>query len=310
MRNLNGLILMVVLIASTAYASTTRIVTFDQHMSSDLSKTYSYPSATDTILGRISTDTLTNKSMSGASNTFSAIPVTAIGNGSVLSGTNTGDVTIGTANGLSLSLQALSLTLSSTSTTGALSSTDWNTFNNKLSSSLTTGNIFVGVGGVATSTAVSGDITNSVGVFTIGAKKVQASKLDSGAAANGTVATADGSGGVSYLAVPSGAPTIVGSTGSPTLITAAGGISFSGSSYNNLNFIAGNAGAIDITATPQITAGTLVGQELQLISESATNTVKLDDGTGLLLNGSWVGGLGSSITLRWDGTVWAERSRQ
>jgi hypothetical protein len=42
-------------------------------------------------------------------------------------------VTIGTANGLSLSGQVLSLALSSTSATGALSSTDWNTFNNKAS---------------------------------------------------------------------------------------------------------------------------------------------------------------------------------
>lgn len=48
-----------------------------------------------------------------------------------LSGTNTGDVTIGTANGLSLVGQALSLGLSSTSTTGALSDTDWDTFNSK-----------------------------------------------------------------------------------------------------------------------------------------------------------------------------------
>jgi hypothetical protein len=40
-------------------------------------------------------------------------------------------VTIGTANGLSLSTQALSLGLSSSSTNGALSSTDWSTFNAK-----------------------------------------------------------------------------------------------------------------------------------------------------------------------------------
>ena len=40
-------------------------------------------------------------------------------------------VTLGTANGLSLSTQQLSLGLASTSTTGALSSTDWNTFNSK-----------------------------------------------------------------------------------------------------------------------------------------------------------------------------------
>ena len=40
-------------------------------------------------------------------------------------------VTLGTANGLSLSNQQLSLGLASSSTTGALSGTDWNTFNNK-----------------------------------------------------------------------------------------------------------------------------------------------------------------------------------
>lgn len=40
-------------------------------------------------------------------------------------------VTIGTANGLSLSTQVLSLGLASSSTNGSLSSTDWNTFNNK-----------------------------------------------------------------------------------------------------------------------------------------------------------------------------------
>jgi hypothetical protein len=59
--------------------------------------------------------------------------ISANGNitGANLSGTNTGDVTIGTANGLSLSGQALSLGLSSGSANGALSSTDWTTFNNK-----------------------------------------------------------------------------------------------------------------------------------------------------------------------------------
>jgi len=40
-------------------------------------------------------------------------------------------LTIGTANGLSLSTQALSLAAASTSVTGALTNTDWNTFNEK-----------------------------------------------------------------------------------------------------------------------------------------------------------------------------------
>ncbi len=48
-----------------------------------------------------------------------------------LSGTNTGNVTIGTASGLSIVGQALSLGLASAGVTGALSGTDWSTFNNK-----------------------------------------------------------------------------------------------------------------------------------------------------------------------------------
>ena len=42
-------------------------------------------------------------------------------------------VTLGTANGLSLATQQLSLGLASSGVTGALSGTDWNTFNNKQS---------------------------------------------------------------------------------------------------------------------------------------------------------------------------------
>lgn len=48
-------------------------------------------------------------------------------------------VTIGTANGLSLSGQVLSLGLATTSTNGSLSSTDWNAFNNKQSALSGTG---------------------------------------------------------------------------------------------------------------------------------------------------------------------------
>ena len=54
-------------------------------------------------------------------------------------------VTIGTANGLSLSTQQLSLALASASATGALSSTDWTTFNSKQSALSGTG--FVKISG-------------------------------------------------------------------------------------------------------------------------------------------------------------------
>ncbi len=77
-----------------------------------------------------------------------------------LSGTNTGDVTLGSANGLSIVGQALSLALSSTSTTGALSSTDWNTFNNK-QATLTIGNLTdVGTDGI-TVTGGTGSVIGS-----------------------------------------------------------------------------------------------------------------------------------------------------
>lgn len=66
-----------------------------------------------------------------------------------LAGTNTGDVTLGTANGLSLVGQVLSLVASSASTTGALTSTDWSTFNNK-QATISTGNLTdAGADGIA-----------------------------------------------------------------------------------------------------------------------------------------------------------------
>ncbi len=82
-----------------------------------------------------------------------------------LSGTNTGDVSLGSANGLSLLGQALSLDLSSTSTTGSLSSTDWNTFNGKQASGnyITdlTGDVAASGPGSAASTIQANVVSNS-----------------------------------------------------------------------------------------------------------------------------------------------------
>ena len=92
------------------------------------------------------TPSTTRYAVSLANHTHSYEPALGnpAGNGYILSSTtlgarswiaNTGHnpVTISTANGLSISVQALSMAAASTSVTGALTSTDWNTFNNKVS---------------------------------------------------------------------------------------------------------------------------------------------------------------------------------
>lgn len=110
------------------------------------------------------------------------------------------------------------------------------------------------------------------------------------------------------LARPSIAP--VGTRGSPTSVTAAGGVS-APTSARQVSFVQGNsAGETDITANPQIAAGTYVGQELVVVCRSDANTIKFEDGTGLSMQGPFVCGADSVISWLWDGTNWLETSRR
>lgn len=109
---------------------------------------------------------------------------------------------------------------------------------------------------------------------------------------------------------------VTGTSSSPTLITAAGGITPTGV-WDELIFVAGNGGAIDITANPQIVAGTRPGQRLTLVGSHATNYVLLDSGTGLNINGTiYLGtdrsaGQNNVLVLFWDSadSTWREESR-
>lgn len=118
-------------------------------------------------------------------------------------------------------------------------------------------------------------------------------------------ATGDGVGGVVDLkAIVK--EQLVYTPSSDTAITAAGGITVT----KAIMRIAGDGGAIDITANPQIAAGT-DGQIVIIQGTSDVNTVTLDDGTGLALSAQCVLAAQDNITLMYDSgdAEWIETSR-
>lgn len=102
---------------------------------------------------------------------------------------------------------------------------------------------------------------------------------------------------------------IQGTRGAPIAITAVGGISATQYQLETV-YVQGDGGAVDITANPQISAGNNDGDELILIGTSDANTLQLDDGNGLELNGSMLLVNNSVIRLQWDGSTWIETARR
>ena len=118
-------------------------------------------------------------------------------------------------------------------------------------------------------------------------------------------ATGDGAGGIVDLKVIV-KEQLVYTPSSDTAITAAGGITVT----KAIMRVAGDSGAIDITANPQIAAGT-DGQVVIIQGTHDTNTVTLDDGTGLALSAQCVLAAQDNITLMYDSgdSEWIETSR-
>lgn len=97
-----------------SFAGANRIVTADQFQSSDLTKTWTPPSATDTLTGNATPAILTNKTISGASNTITNIPSSAL--------------SLSASAPLSYLGGNFSISQSSAISDGYLSSTDWASF--------------------------------------------------------------------------------------------------------------------------------------------------------------------------------------
>lgn len=127
----------------------------------------------------------------------------------------------------------------------------------------------------------------------------------------------DGSGVLSW-GVVSSTPDLFGSRSVPRTIVAGTGITSGASDMSTtaprqIVFIDGTGG-VDITATPQIEAGTVVGQEMRVCGTDDTDYVLLENGDGLSLNGDAQLGKDDCINLMWlgsDGVTsdWVEQSR-
>lgn len=183
------------------------------------------PDATTTLVGRDTTDTLTNKSISGSTNTLSNIGNAALTNSSItingsaisLGGTvSVGTVTsvTGTAPVVSSggATPAISMAAATGSVNGYLTSTDWTTFNNKGSGSVTSASVvsangFAGTVATATTTPAITISTSITGVLKGNGTAISAatSGTDYAPATSGSsILYGNGSGGFSNVTVGTG----------------------------------------------------------------------------------------------------------
>lgn len=116
----------------------------------------------------------------------------------------------------------------------------------------------------------------------------------------------------------SSAPTIFGSRASPRSIVPSTGIvaassHMSTTDINQTIYIESSVAAAEteVSASPPIQAGTVVGQRITLIARSSTAVLKfLASSSGVDLKGDWLSYAGTCLVIEWDGTNWYEITRR
>jgi len=215
-----------------------------------------------------------------------------------LSGTNTGDITLGTANGLDLAAgQILSLDLASTTDTGALSSADWNTFNSKQPAgsyvtSLTGDVTATGPGAAAASLVATSNATlTTLSALSLPGSQVSGNIAGNAANVTGTVAVANG--GTGQTSYTDGQLLIGNSTGNTLTkasLTAGAGIS-----------ITPGSGSITIAATGGGTVTNVTASSPLASSGGATPDISL---TGIIPLAN--GGSNKALTAVAGGVVYMD----
>lgn len=112
-------------------------------------------------------------------------------------------------------------------------------------------------------------------------------------------------------------PVSFGTIASPVTIAAATGFA---TAQNNMDNGVGTqtiiakgptaATEVAISANPQIEAGTVIGQEMDLIGGSDTDVIVISNGNGLLLDADSIPLYANTlVTLKWDGVQWRLKGR-
>ncbi len=102
---------------------------------------------------------------------------------------------------------------------------------------------------------------------------------------------------------------VAGSLGSPIEVAAADPVAGFGVAPKEIIFIASDGGAVVSTANPRIANGAMVGQELIVFGTDAADTLTLENGNGLFINGEIVLDDKTALHVIWDGANWRTLGR-
>lgn len=296
-----------------ALASGTTLKQSDQIQNSTGGSAISVPSAGATFLSDTNTATVTNKSLSGSSNTFTNIPASAISSGTLAVANGGTGASSFTTNGMIYG--------NNTSALGVTAAgTQYQVFQAGSSgvptidavhldqSAATTGVLPFAKGGTGQSSYTDGQLL--IGNTSSGG--LSKSTLTAGT----NISITNGNGSITISASGS-SPSLNGGSGSAQSVTAGGGVVLTSISTSNYAWVVGSGGAVTVTATPSITACTADAQKLTVIGTSNTNTVHLQDqsnlaSSGLSLNGDVTLGKDAVVEMHCDITqgLWVEDNRR